>query len=167
MSRSGRRTHPALAAIAFAGLLVAGCGLVEPSDATPSSTPTPSFAATFATADGPVALARVNGQLALLAPDGAGGVSEVTRVPDRPGAITVHLAALDGQTGRDASSFVYGRAPVGAASVEVSPEAVTAGVENGLFIVGLRTKDLLPTQFAWRFLAPDRSVVLAGEGIQD
>ena len=90
----------------------------------------------------------------------------MTNTPDRAlGDPAVHLAALGGDTGKQVNSFVFGNAPVGAVTIEVSPENVTAPIENGLFVVGLKAKDLQPRDLHWKFLRPDGSVVLAGDNI--
>lgn len=163
MSGSAGLAIRVLAAIAIAGLLVTGCGAFAP-----SPSPVPSFAATLATPDGQVGLARANGRIALFVPNGQGGVYEMTSNPDRAlGDAAVHLAALGGATGVQINSFVFGSAPAGAVTIEVSPEDVTAPIENGLFVVGLKTKDLKPQDLHWKFLQPDGTVVLAGDNIKE
>jgi hypothetical protein len=161
MRRAGRCAIQSLAALAVAGLLATGCGLFEP------SSPAPSFVAAFAGPEGLVGLTRSNGAIALYIPNGAGGTTEITTTPDRPGDLTVHLAALGGSTQARLNSFVYGNAPAGAATVEVTPETVVGQVQNGLFVVGLQQKDLNPLLLHWKFLRLDGTVVLSGSGIKE
>ena len=141
-----------LGLLALAVVVVAGCGLTE---ATPTPPP---IQARLDTPDGVVGVFR----------DGAGihfvidGQDTGGQHPDRT-APTVDLWSTGGDSGRVYNSFVYGLAPVGAVRVELAGLAPIGGtVEDGLYILALRDKDILPTKLQWRFVSSAGAVLAEG-----
>jgi hypothetical protein len=159
------RKHLRLSTELVAVLLVAtGCGSLVPSS---SPTTAPSLVIETETVDGLIGLARGDGALALLIADESGGLSQITVVDDRAGDTTIHIATLGGQTGRQINSFVFGNAPAGASRVDVTNEGASTGVSDGVFVLGLRERDLNPANLHWAFLAPDGTVILQGDGLRE
>ena len=144
-----------LGLLALAVVVVSGCGLT-------GATPTPPpIQVRLDTPDGVVGVFR----------DGAGihfvidGQDTGGQHPDRT-APTVDLFSLSGDTGRVYNSFVYGLAPVGAVRVELAGLAPIGGtVEDGMYILALRDKLILPTKLQWRFVSSAGVVLAEGSNI--
>jgi hypothetical protein len=143
------------------GALVAGCGLVTPSAGPPTS---PAFNAQITTPDGPVGLVRTADSIELYLQSSDGGTRKVTSTP-RGSAPTVHLYSEGGDTGRQVNTFVFGEAPGGATAVIVN--GTRTAVTDGLYVVGLGVRELLPDAVIWSFRDAGDQVITQGSGIKN
>lgn len=111
------------------------------------------------TSDGLAGVFRDAGTHLVLAGQDTGAQRETVDPP------TVHLLAFDGDTGLAYNSFVFGLAPRGATQVKLVGMDGLGAVENGVYVVAIKTKDVLPTQLNWVFSDAAGMVIAQGWNI--
>jgi len=139
-------------------LVAAGCM------AGPTVAPLWNLAGVLETPDGVVGVFRdADGVHLVLGNDDTGGQHDGADGESRP---TVHLFSTGGQSGRTYNSFVFGLAPPGAVSVHLAGlDGIGGTVDGGLYVIALREKDLLPQNIAWNFQAQSGAVIAEGSNI--
>jgi hypothetical protein len=143
------------------GFLVSACGLLAPSVTPPTA---PAFDAQIDTPDGPAGLVRSGKSIDLYLHASDGGTYKVTSAQSGVPP-TVHLYSQGGATGRQTNTFVFGDAPDGSAAVVVNGSR--AAVRDGLYLVGLSGRDVLPDAVLWSFLGTGDKVIAQGSGIKN
>jgi hypothetical protein len=145
---------------AWALIVLLGAGCI----AGPTVAPPPDLAGVLETPDGVVGLFRdANGVHLVLGNDDTGGQHDGANGESLP---TVHLFSLGGQTGRTYNSFVFGLAPPGAVTVHLAGlDGIGGTVDGGLYVIALRDKDILPKNVVWSFQAPSGAVIAEGSNI--
>lgn len=148
-----------LAAAAMISVLVVGCGSIEPTVAT--SHP---LAAFLDTPDGVVGVFRdADGVHLVLGDQDTGGQHDGRDGEELP---TVHLFSMGGDTGRSFNSFVFGIAPPGAASVKLaSVNGVGGDIRDGLYVIALREKSVVPDQLHWIFASSSGVTISSGTNV--
>lgn len=107
-----------------------------------------------------------DGSLAVVVTPGGEAPRAITSAHLDRGVNSARLYTLDGDTGVEWNTFVYGAAAPGVARVEIDrPGAVGGEVIDGAWLITLRDKGLAPDDLHWRFLDPSGTVLASGTGV--
>jgi hypothetical protein len=144
-------------------LVVGGCSWLVPKPS-PEPPPTlPPFVTLAETSEGIVGVARdITGLHFWLYG------SEGTHVRPEGDPPNIYLVTFDGDTGQIYNSFVFGLAPPGATTFELTgqPGSIGGSVTQGVFVIAVKAKGLLPQQLLWTFRNPAGDIVARGTGIK-
>ena len=156
-----RRATVVAAIVAFA---LQGCSYLAPTQSAVIETPLPNFTTRVDSPDGVVGVVHAGTTIRLVFLPGGGGTSAQIQ----GAAPHVYLMSMGGETGATYNSWVFGIAPDGAATVELAGavDAISAPMVDGVFLIGLKAKDIGPGALSWTFRSADGAVLAKGAGIR-
>ncbi|HJP88005.1 MAG TPA: hypothetical protein VJ850_03100 [Candidatus Limnocylindrales bacterium] len=156
-----RRATLVAAIVSFA---LQGCSYLAPTPSIVVETPLPNFTTRVDSPDGVVGVVRSGTTIRLVFLPGGGGTSAQVE----GAAPHVYLMSMGGETGATYNSWIFGIAPEGATTVELAGavDAISAPMVDGVFLIGLKAKDIGPGALNWTFRSPGGAVVARGNGIR-